>query len=142
MLTASARPPRVILETAYLTWEEIAISTLISCLAGAAFVKTSTGERAGDPTRMYVMTDYRLLPPNTRPGYASAGAQPEHIKLMSHIATPLGVKVKASGGIRDLAKVKLMWECGARRVGASGTKAILEEYNTGAKATDIKESGY
>lgn len=35
---------RVIIETAYLTWEEVAISTLIASLAGAAFVKTSTGE--------------------------------------------------------------------------------------------------
>lgn len=52
---------------------------------------------------------------------------------MSHIANPLGAKIKASGGIRDLAKVKLMWECGAERVGASGTRAIVEEFQTGVK---------
>lgn len=63
---------KVILETCYLSREEIAISTLIACKAGAAFVKTSTG-------------------------YGSGGAKAEDIRLMYEIASAHGVKVKASG---------------------------------------------
>ncbi|CAO1639157.1 unnamed protein product [Sympodiomycopsis kandeliae] len=110
-------PVKVIIETAYLTWQQVAISTYIACSAGASFVKTSTG-------------------------YASSGAQPEHIALMSHIAKPFNVQVKASGGIRSLAKVKEMWDMGATRVGASGTRAILDEYKNGSASQEQQSGGY
>jgi deoxyribose-phosphate aldolase len=63
---------KVIIETCFLTREEIAISTLIACKAGAAYVKTSTG-------------------------YGGGGAKAEDIRLMYEIANAHGVKVKASG---------------------------------------------
>jgi deoxyribose-phosphate aldolase len=69
---SSPVPVKVILETCYLTREEIAISTLIACKAGAAFVKTSTG-------------------------YGTGGAKAEDVRLMYEIASLHKVKVKASG---------------------------------------------
>jgi deoxyribose-phosphate aldolase len=69
---ASPAALKVIIETCYLTREEIAISTLIACKAGASLVKTSTG-------------------------YGSGGAKAEDIRLMYEIAHLYGVKVKASG---------------------------------------------
>lgn len=91
------------------TGEEIAISTLLSCRAGADFVKTSTG-------------------------YGTAGAQADEVRLMHHIASAHGVSVKASGGIRTAAKVQEMVANGAARVGASGTRAIVSEFGS-ASAT-------
>ncbi|UZJ56959.1 hypothetical protein CBS101457_006279 [Exobasidium rhododendri] len=111
---------KVIIETCFLTREEIAISTLIACKAGAAFVKTSTG-------------------------YGGGGANAEDVRLMYEIASPQGVKVKASGGIRSADKVKEMVLNGASRVGASGTKAIVAEWGTSSAAnvsSSIKEVGY
>ncbi|CAO1620897.1 unnamed protein product [Parajaminaea phylloscopi] len=103
-IVAAAQPAtvKVILETCYLTRSEIAASTLVACLAGAAFVKTSTG-------------------------YGTAGAKAEDIRLMSYIAHPRQVKVKASGAIRSLETMRIMVENGADRIGASGTQAIIEE---------------
>ena len=76
-VTAIARaaypvPLKVIIETCFLTREEIAISTLIACKAKAAFVKTSTG-------------------------YGGGGAKAEDVRLMYEIASAHGVQVKASG---------------------------------------------
>lgn len=65
-------PLKVIIETCFLTREEIAISTLIACKAKAAFVKTSTG-------------------------YGGGGAKAEDVRLMYEIASVYGVQVKASG---------------------------------------------
>lgn len=39
------------------------------------------------------------------------------------------LKVKASGGIRDLETVKAMIEAGADRIGASAGVQIMEEFN-------------
>lgn len=115
----AAKPAKlkVIIETCYLTREEIAISTMLACRAGAAFVKTSTG-------------------------YGSNGAKAEDVRLMYHIASVYNVKVKASGGIRTATKVKEMVANGASRIGASGTRAILAEFKTGDKAQQSSESGY
>lgn len=100
---------KVILETCYLTQEEIAISTFLASRAGVAFVKTSTG-------------------------YGSGGAKAEEVRLMYEVAHPYGVQVKASGGIRTADKVQEMVSHGASRIGASGTRSIVAELD-GAKAT-------
>lgn len=110
MTTLCVLNDRVILETCLLDRSQLAASCLISCLAGAAFVKTSTG-------------------------YSTGGAQAGDIRLMAWIAHPRGVKVKASGGIRSFDKVKEMYESGADRIGASGTRAILAEATGGGKET-------
>lgn len=93
---------KVIIETAYLSDEEIIKATKISCEAGTDFVKTSTG-------------------------FAGAGAKIEHIKLMRENA-PSNVGIKASGGIKTLTDAQAMISAGADRLGTSSGGAIMEEY--------------
>jgi len=95
---------KVILETCLLSDEEIVKACQLSMEAGAAFVKTSTG-------------------------FSTGGATAHHVALMRHtVGTQM--QVKASGGIRDLAKTLEMIEAGADRIGASASIDILKEYET------------
>lgn len=92
---------KVILETCYLTDDEIVKACEIAKEVGADFVKTSTG-------------------------FGTAGATVEHIKLMRKTVGP-SMGIKASGGIRDYETAKAMIEAGATRIGASSSINILEE---------------
>jgi deoxyribose-phosphate aldolase len=96
----SGKALKVILETALLTNEEIIRGSFISSLAGADFVKTSTG-------------------------FSTAGATPEHVLLMKRTVESRGTKVKASGGIRDYNTACLYLALGADRIGTSSTETIL-----------------
>lgn len=93
---------KVIIETAYLSDEEIIKATKLCAEAGTDFVKTSTG-------------------------FAGAGAKVEHVRLMRQNA-PSSVGVKASGGIKSLADATAMIEAGADRLGTSSGVAIMKEY--------------
>lgn len=96
---ASPKPVKVILETGGLSDEEKVIGCTLSKVAGAAFVKTSTG-------------------------FGEGGATAEDISLMrSVVGSAMGVK--ASGGVRSLDDVHTMIEAGANRVGASGSVSIV-----------------
>ena len=91
---------KVIIETCFLTREQIIISCLIAKKAGADFVKTSTGMGSG-------------------------GATTENIKLMRDAVGPkLGVK--ASGGVRTKEDALAMLRAGASRIGTSNAKGIIE----------------
>jgi deoxyribose-phosphate aldolase len=92
---------KVILETALLNVEEKLRGSELAILAGADFIKTSTG-------------------------FASAGATPADVALMRGVAGSR-CGVKAAGGIRTLANVKAMLEAGATRIGASASVAIVRE---------------
>lgn len=92
---------KVILETAYLSDEEIIVATKLCSEAGTDFVKTSTG-------------------------FAPAGAKVSHIELMRKYA-PSNVGIKASGGIKDLATLKTMVAAGADRIGTSSGISIMNE---------------
>jgi len=93
---------KVILETCYLSDEEIISACEIAKEVGADFVKTSTG-------------------------FGSGGATEEHIRLMRKVVgEKLGVK--ASGGIRSYETFKKMINAGATRIGASSSIKIMEEY--------------
>jgi deoxyribose-phosphate aldolase len=94
---------KVILETSELTDEQIVRACELSRDAGAGYVKTSTG-------------------------FASGGATVHTVSLMARTVPGLGVK--ASGGVRTLDQLIDMVEAGATRVGASGTLAILEEFDS------------
>ncbi|WP_422355759.1 deoxyribose-phosphate aldolase [Roseivirga pacifica] len=94
---------KVILETAYLSEEEVIQVTKMAVDAGTDFVKTSTG-------------------------FAPEGAKVNYIKLMREHA-PSNVGVKASGGIRTLADAQAMIDAGADRIGASAGVAIMKEWN-------------
>ena len=92
---------KVILETCYLTEEEKVLACQASERAGADFVKTSTG-------------------------YGSAGCTIEDLKLMRSSVSDK-VRVKASGGIRDLDTVLAARAAGASRCGVSATEKIMAE---------------
>lgn len=92
---------KVILETCLLTDEEIVKACELSRQAGASFVKTSTG-------------------------FSKEGATAHHVALMKKTVGS-DLRVKASGGIRDLAKAMEMIEAGADRIGASASVAIMKE---------------
>ena len=62
----------------------------------------------------------------TSTGYAETGATIEDLKLMwQH--SPSYVQVKAAGGVRTYEKLIEVREIGVTRVGATATKAILED---------------
>lgn len=91
---------KVIFETSLLTKEEIVKACELSKLAGADFVKTSTG-------------------------FSSGGATVEDIALMRQTVGP-NMGVKASGGVRDLETARKMIAAGATRIGASASVAIVK----------------
>ena len=94
---------KVILETDLLNQEEIVTASKLAAQAGADFIKTSTGFVKG-----------------------GVGAKVEDVKLMYSIASFYGIKVKASGGIRDKETAIQMIEAGAVRLGTSSGIAIME----------------
>ncbi|MFO8017370.1 MAG: deoxyribose-phosphate aldolase [Promethearchaeia archaeon] len=95
---------KVILETCYLTDEEVMKACELSLEAGADFVKTSTG-------------------------FGPEGATLENVALMNKTVENK-MKVKASGGIRSYEKAKKMLDAGADRIGASSSVKIVEEYRS------------
>jgi deoxyribose-phosphate aldolase len=92
---------KVILETALLSVEEKLRGSEIAILAGADFIKTSTG-------------------------FSSGGATAADVALMRGVAGSR-CGVKAAGGIRSLADVTAMLKAGANRIGASASVAIVQE---------------
>lgn len=98
-------PLKVILETDLLTKDEIKKACEL-CIAGKAdFVKTSTG---------FVKN--------------GVGAKVEDVALMYETVKEAGLRVKASGGIRDREAALKMIEAGAVRLGtSSGVKIVKGE---------------
>lgn len=90
---------KVILETNLLTDEEKIKACTIAKMAGADFVKTSTGFNKG-------------------------GATVEDIRLMRRVVGP-NLGVKASGGVRDTETARAMMAAGATRIGTSSGIAIV-----------------
>ncbi len=62
----------------------------------------------------------------TSTGYGETGATDEDLRLMRR-CSPAHVQVKAAGGVRTLARLLAVRELGVTRVGATATRAILEE---------------
>jgi len=91
---------KVILETALLDDNQKAVACTLAKLAGADFVKTSTG-------------------------FGPSGATAHDVALMRSVVGP-EMGVKASGGIRTLADLKTMTAAGASRIGASASVKIVE----------------
>ena len=100
---ASPLPVKVIIEAAVLTPSQIVDACIISVLAGAKFVKTSTGF------------------------HAKGGATVDAVRLMRRVVGwGGGVGVKASGGVRDAQTARAMIEAGATRLGTSASVAIAQ----------------
>lgn len=96
------KPLKVILETDLLEKDEIKKACELCVEAKADLVKTSTGFVKG-----------------------GVGAKAEDVKLMYETVSPYGLKVKASGGIRDKETAIKMIEAGAERLGtSSGVKIV------------------
>ncbi len=98
------KPLKVILETDLLEKAEIKKACELCIEARADFVKTSTGFVKG-----------------------GVGAKVEDVKLMFDTVSPYGLKVKASGGIRDKEAAIKMLEAGAERLGTSSGVKIVEQ---------------
>jgi deoxyribose-phosphate aldolase len=96
---------KVILETALLDDNQKVMASMLSKMAKADFVKTSTG-------------------------FASSGATTHDVELMRMAVGP-EMGVKASGGVRTLEDVKKMAAAGATRIGASASVKIAEAASTG-----------
>ena len=69
----------------------------------------------------------------TSTGFGTGGATLEDVKLMKSMVGD-AVKVKAAGGIRDLAACLAMVEAGAERIGTSASIKITEEFKNGISA--------
>jgi deoxyribose-phosphate aldolase len=93
---------KVILENAYLDQAQKILGCRLAEEAGAAFVKTSTG-------------------------FAPSGATLDDLRLMRETVSP-AVGIKAAGGVRTLDALIDALNAGATRVGATATRAILDEF--------------
>ena len=91
---------KVILETALLDDNQKAVASTLCKLAGADFVKTSTG-------------------------FGPSGATARDVALMRQVVGP-DMGVKASGGIRTLDDLRQRAAAGATRIGASASVKIIE----------------
>lgn len=100
---------KVILETAALTDDEILRACVTCQEAGADFVKTSTG-------------------------FHPAGGATTHAVSLMATTVDGSLGVKASGGIRTASAALAMIGAGATRLGLSGTRAVLDELESGTQA--------
>ncbi len=113
-LKEEAKGPLVvkgILETCYLTNEELIRLCQFAAACGLDFVKTSTG-------------------------FGPSGATIEHVALMRH-TVGVQIGVKASGGIRSYADAVRMIEAGASRIGTSSGVQIVQQ----AKMVIVRQAG-
>lgn len=92
---------KVILECVLLNDEQKVRGSQLALMAGADFVKTSTG-------------------------FASGGATAQDVELMRMVVGE-GIGVKAAGGIRSYEDLKAMVKAGATRIGASASVKILKQ---------------
>jgi deoxyribose-phosphate aldolase len=92
---------KVIIEAALLTDEEKVVASQLTKVAGADFVKTSTG-------------------------FGPGGATLEDVALMRRVVGPT-IGVKAAGGIRSYEDAQQMIAAGASRIGASASVKIMQE---------------
>lgn len=93
---------KVIIETAYLDFEEIKKACKIGVDSGADFIKTSTG-------------------------FATEGATVEKVELIKSLV-PNSVGIKASGGIKSFDQTQSLIKAGADRIGTSSGVVIMNEF--------------
>ncbi len=101
LVHSAKRVLKVILETALLSDHEKALACVLANLAGADFVKTSTG-------------------------FGPAGASAGDVALM-HSVVGGEMGIKAAGGISTYADLVLMMRAGATRIGSSAGVRIVAE---------------
>lgn len=94
---------KVIIETSYLSGEEIALACKMCEDGGADYVKTSTG-------------------------FSDAGASVENILMIRRLLS-IAVGIKASGGIKTSEQVIKLLQAGADRIGTSSSVRIIQQHN-------------
>jgi deoxyribose-phosphate aldolase len=94
---------KVIIETCYLSGEEIEAASKIVQDAGADFVKTSTGTAGG-------------------------GATADDIRRIRRAVGASSIGIKASGGIKTVDTALQMLDAGANRIGTSSGAALYDAY--------------
>jgi deoxyribose-phosphate aldolase len=108
--TVQTIPVKVIIEIMYLTLEETSQACDMCLRTGAAFIKTGTG-------------------------WANRGTTLEDVRLVKSLVGDR-IKIKASGGIRELKTLVDMYHAGASRFGVnlkSGIKIVKECLTLGSK---------
>jgi deoxyribose-phosphate aldolase len=105
---------KVIFENCYLDEREIIALSSIARIVKPDYIKTSTG-------------------------FGTGGATVEHVRLMKEYAGS-DVKVKAAGGVRDLATAFAMIEAGATRIGSSAGCAIMDEYKQSEQGLEVVDT--
>ena len=109
-----AEAVKIILETGYLTVDEIRVACKLALAADAQFVKTSTG-------------------------FGPRGASVDDILIMrSEVGTKIGIK--ASGGIRTYEEALCLIKAGATRLGASGSIKLVEDQRFGVATQGLRSS--
>jgi deoxyribose-phosphate aldolase len=103
-------PIKVILEVHYLSHEEIKQACELCIRAGAEFVKTGTG-------------------------WAPSGSTLEQVQLITDFVRG-AIKVKASGGIRDLETVRSLLQIGVQRFGINTKAAVSILAHCAAESSD------
>ncbi|KAJ5692399.1 hypothetical protein N7462_001822 [Penicillium macrosclerotiorum] len=104
---------KAIVESAELDRDQLIAASVVACMAGADFVKTSTGYKG--PATVSSVTIMRLV-----------------VELFG-----TNCKVKASGGIRNASDCLKMIKAGATRIGTSSGIKIVQELDEG----EILEQG-
>lgn len=94
---------KVIIETCYLSLNEMEIASRLVRDSGADFVQTSTGT-------------------------GSAGATVENVRLIRRSIGPDSTGVKAAGGIRKVDDAIELLDAGANRIGTSAGVALVDGY--------------
>jgi deoxyribose-phosphate aldolase len=105
---------KAIIEASELDRDQIIAATIISCMAGVDYVKTSTGYK-GPATMNHIMT----------------------MRIAAEAAGYPNIGIKASGGIRNARDALRMVKAGATRIGASAGVSIARELEDG----EITEQG-
>ncbi|KAF3390445.1 Deoxyribose-phosphate aldolase [Penicillium rolfsii] len=105
---------KAIIEASELDKDQIIAATIISCMAGVDFVKTSTGYK-GPATTDHIMT----------------------MRIAAEAAGYPNIGIKASGGVRNARDALRMVNAGATRIGASAGVSIARELESG----EIQEQG-
>jgi deoxyribose-phosphate aldolase len=112
---AGGKIVKVIIESGILSDEEIIRCCRIYSRVGVDFLKTSTG-------------------------YAEKGASVEAVQLIrQHL--PTGIRIKASGGIRDAVFAGQLIAAGADRLGCSASVAIVKEDEEASRKADEVSGG-
>ena len=108
---AGGKIVKVIIESGILSDEEIIRCCKLYSRVGVDFLKTSTG-------------------------YAEKGASVAAVELMRE-QLAAGIRIKASGGIRDATFARQLIAAGADRLGCSASVAIVKEEEASRKADEV-----